>query len=84
MIHMQQYTAEMILPFVLVFAVNSAEKRPEFLAKTFCLVFTIYSSEKRPKFLANTFLFWSAGMVAARWNFVGNHYGPLAQKVANP
>ena len=51
-------------PFILVFAINSAKKRREFLAKTF--------------------LFWSAGMVAARWNLVWTGCGPLVQKVADP
>ena len=63
---------------------DSSEKRPEFLAKTIFLVFAIDSSEKRPQFLAKTFLFWSAGMVAARWSLARTECGPLVQKVADP
>ena len=66
---MQQYTAEMVLIF---------------WRKPFFVVFATDSSEKRPEFLAKTFLFWSTGMVAARWNLVGTECGPLVQKVANP
>ena len=73
---MQQQTAEMILTLFF-----------EFLAKTllvFILAFAINSTEKKPEFLANTFLFWSARMVAARWNLVRTVYGPVVQKVADP
>ena len=69
--------------FFLVFAINSAKKRHELLAKTFFLVFATDSRKKRPEFLAKTFLFWSAGMVAARWNLVRTKCGPLVQKVAD-
>ena len=55
------------------------------LAKTyFCLFFAINSVEKRPGFLAKPFLFWSAGMVAARWNLVTTGCDPLVQKDADP
>ena len=40
----------MIFAFFLLFAIDSAEKRPEFLAKTFFLVFSIDSSEKNLNF----------------------------------
>ena len=40
--------------------------------------------QKKPEFLAKTFLFWSAGMVAARWNFIRTECGPLVQKDADP
>ena len=88
-------------PFFVVFAIDSSEKRPEFLAKTFFSVVVINSAKKRPEFLAKifffglchrfvrkqdrkTFLFWSSGMVAARWNHVSTECGPLVQKVADP
>ena len=32
---------------------------------------------------AKTFLFWSAGVVAARWNLARTECGPLVQKVAD-
>ena len=40
----------------------------------------------RPKKGLNFWLrhFWSAGMVAARWNLFGTECGPLVQKVADP
>ena len=38
----------------------------------------------RLEFLAKTFLFYSAKMVAARWNLVRAECGPLVQKIADP
>ena len=76
MIDMKQQIAEMILTLFF-----------EFLAKTlfvFILVFAVNSTKKRPEFWAKTFLFWSARMVAARWNLVRTECGPLVQKVAEP
>ena len=52
--------------------------------KPFFVAFATDSSKKRPEFLGKTFLFWSAGMVAARWNFVRTECGPLVQKAADP
>ena len=58
---------EFLAKTFLVFAINSAEKSPEFLAKTFFYWSSpVILSKKRPEFLAKSFLFWSAGMVAAR------------------
>ena len=51
-------------PFFLVFAINLAVERPEFLTKTcFILDFATNCSEKRLELLAKTFFFWG-GVVA--------------------
>ena len=60
------------------------KKGQNFWRRLFFLVFAIDSSEKRHEFQEKIFLFWSAGMVAARWNLVGTECGPLVQKVADP
>ena len=83
---MQQYTAEMISPYFMVFATNAAEKRPEFPAKVF---FFWSSTSTRPKkvlkFWGRSFLFfWFAGMMAARWNLVRTERDRLVEKVADP
>ena len=68
-------------PFLVVFATNSTEKSPEFLAKIFFLggrgIFAINVAEAKPEFLARTFLFWFAGIVPACWNLVMTECGPL-------
>ena len=51
--------------------------------KPFFVAFAINAAVKRPGFLAKTFVFWSAGMVAARWNLVRTEYGPQVKKVAD-
>ena len=63
--------------FFMVFATHSSEK-------DLFLVFAMNSAEKRPEVPAKTFLFWSAGMVAARWNLVRTECGLQVQKVADP
>ena len=48
------------------------------------LILAINSAKKRFEFLAKIFLFWSAVMVAARWNLVRTECGPLLQKITDP
>ena len=48
------------------------------------LILAINSAKKRFEFLAKIFLFWSAAMVAARWNLVRTECGPLLQKITDP
>ena len=64
--------------------INSSEKGVNFWRRPFFLVFAIHLAKKRREFLVKTFLFWSAGMVVARWNLVRTGCGPLVQKVADP
>ena len=81
MIDMQQQTAEIILTLILKLLPKNGQniwQRPFFF-----LVFGTNSTEKKPEFRAKTFLFWSARMVAVRWNLVRTEFGPLAQKVAD-
>ena len=63
-------------------AINS--QNHSHLEKTFFFGVRHHFGQKRYEFLAKTFLFWSAGMVAARWNMVRTGCCPLVQKVADP
>ena len=81
MIDMQQQTAEIILTLCFKLLPKNGQN---IWQRPFFLVFDTNSTKKRPEFWAKTFLFWSARMVAVRWNLVGTEFGPLAQKVAVP
>ena len=71
-------------PFLWSSPLIRAKKGLNFWQRPFFWVFAINSTEKRPEFLVKTFLYWSAWMVAARWNLVRTECGPLLQKVADP